>query len=77
LIPRFLPYQQRLVEELKASGIFAKVVLQPTGPDDIIMNTEVDAFVLRAIRRHLFASAGYEQFACGIEVQWENPWMKN
>jgi hypothetical protein len=46
-VPSFI--QQRLVEELKASGIFAKVVLQPTGPDDIIMNTEVDAFCSQAI----------------------------
>jgi hypothetical protein len=46
-VPSFI--QQRLVEELKSSGIFAKVATQPTGPDDIVMNTEVDAFCSQVI----------------------------
>jgi hypothetical protein len=46
-VPSFI--QQRLVEELKSSGIFAKVVTQSDGADDIVMNTEVDAFCSQAI----------------------------
>jgi hypothetical protein len=46
-VPYF--FQQRLVQELQSSGIFAKVVTQPTGPDDIVMNTEIDAFCSQAI----------------------------
>jgi hypothetical protein len=36
--------QQRLVTELAASDLFAKVTTSPTSPQDIVMRTDVDAF---------------------------------
>jgi hypothetical protein len=36
--------QQRMVEALQTSGLFAHVTTQTNGPDDVILKTEVDAF---------------------------------
>lgn len=41
--------QKRLVTEFQSSGLFSKISTAPTGPNDIIMETEIHAFCSRSV----------------------------
>ena len=50
--------QQRLVKEFQASGLFSEISTTPTGPNDIIMETEIHAFCSQSIGFLIIRVAG-------------------
>jgi len=41
--------QQRMLKELQGSNLFSKVSTAPTGPDDVILKTEIHAFCSQSV----------------------------
>src|SRR4030042_6129446 len=41
--------QERLVRELRSSGLFSEVKNTPTGPEDVVMRTELHAFCSQVV----------------------------
>lgn len=59
--------QQRLVKEFQASGLFSKVSTTPTGPDDIIMRTEIHAFCSQSVGFLIIRVAGISSLRVILE----------
>ncbi len=50
--------QQRLAKELQASNLFSEVSTTPTGPDDVIMKTEIHALCSQSVGFLIIRVAG-------------------
>jgi len=59
--------QQRLVKELQASNLFSKVSTTPTGPDDVIMKTEIHAFCSQSVGFFIVRVAGITSLRVTVE----------
>ncbi len=59
--------QERLVKEFQASGLFSKVVTTPTGPDDVIMKTEIRAFCSQSVGFLIVRIAGISSLRITME----------
>jgi ABC-type uncharacterized transport system auxiliary subunit len=59
--------QQRLVKEFQASGLFSGISTAPTGPDDIIMKTEIHAFCSQTVGFLIARVAGISSLRVTLE----------
>lgn len=59
--------QQRLVKEFRASGLFSNVSTAPTGPDDVIMKTEIHAFCAQSVGFLIIRVAGISSLRVVLE----------
>jgi ABC-type uncharacterized transport system auxiliary subunit len=59
--------QQRLVKAFETSGLFSRVSTVPTGPDDVVMKTEIDAFCAESVGFLVIRVAGI----CALKITLE------
>jgi hypothetical protein len=59
--------QQRLLKELQASNLFAKVSATPTGSEGVIMKTEIHAFCSQSVGFMIVRIAGISSLRATLE----------
>jgi ABC-type uncharacterized transport system auxiliary subunit len=59
--------QERLVNEYRSSRLFSRVVTTPTGPDDVVMKTEIEAFCAKSVGFVFLRVAGIASLRVTLE----------